>query len=59
LDLTETGCEGVDRIELAQDKVQRRAFVETTMNIGLLSRLSNSKLLKDCTTKSDTELLLK
>jgi hypothetical protein len=32
--LRETGCDAMDWIDLAQDKDQRRALVNTTMNLG-------------------------
>jgi hypothetical protein len=33
IDLTEIGSEGVDWIQLARDRVQWRAFVNTVMNL--------------------------
>jgi hypothetical protein len=33
MDLSEIGCEGMDRIDLAQDGDQWRAFVNTVMNL--------------------------
>jgi hypothetical protein len=33
MDLTEIGWDGVDWIELAQDREQWRAFVNTVMNL--------------------------
>jgi hypothetical protein len=33
MDLTEIGCDGVDWIELAQDRDQWRALVNTVMNL--------------------------
>jgi hypothetical protein len=33
MDLQEVGCEGMDRIELAQDMDRWRAFVTTVMNL--------------------------
>jgi hypothetical protein len=34
--LTETGWDGMDWIELAQDRDQRRALVNTVMNLRVL-----------------------
>jgi hypothetical protein len=35
MDLREIGIEGANWIELAQDRVQWRAFVNTVMNLGI------------------------
>jgi hypothetical protein len=33
MDLKETGCEGMDQIQLAQDRVQWWGLVNTVMNL--------------------------
>jgi hypothetical protein len=35
IDLRAIGCDGMDWIDLAQDRDQRRALVNTVMNLGV------------------------
>jgi len=37
----ETGCEDIDWINLAQDRVQRRASVKTVMNLRVIQNTRN------------------
>jgi hypothetical protein len=37
MDLTELGCEGVERVQLAQDRDRWRAVVDTMMNPRVLA----------------------
>jgi hypothetical protein len=39
--LKETGCEGVERINLAQDRAQWRALVNTVMNFQAVEKAGN------------------
>jgi hypothetical protein len=48
MDLTEIGWDGMDWIDLAQDRDQWRALVNTVMNLRVPQ--SDGKFLSSCTT---------
>jgi hypothetical protein len=47
MDLTEIGWDGVDSIAMAQDRDQRRALVNTALNLRVPQNVGN--FLRGCT----------